>query len=169
MTLRFQLQYPWPRDPKRCGICNERFTEEWMAARCAAQGRPRPLYRLYDVLAFRSGKLAICTMVRVHHALGVKCHVEGPCPHDITYGGHFLRADHDRVERAWKIESNSWLHFKPGLERVATLYGSWLVIPESGPPERYLVGGDPQAEWQELWLRYPARPHQGRRAGRRML
>ena len=78
-------------DPRECSICRERFAAPWMAERCQAQGPPPIEYHVGDVLVTRTEKsLVVVTRFRVHHAAGVICNVEGPCPHDVSYIGHRL-------------------------------------------------------------------------------
>lgn len=155
-------------DPKQCSICRERFTEPWMAQRCEAQGRPPIEYHHGDVLVRGERGLVVVTGVHVHHGIGVTCHVEGPCPHDVSYTGHRLASTFFGCERVFMAPAWDWQKIYPGHERVTTLNNSkWGIIPESGAPETYLIQVDPQVEWEKLWSHYPEK--RGRRGGRRIL
>lgn len=159
-------------DPKQCSICKERFAEPWMAERCQAQGRPPIEYHAGDVLwtGRRNSNLVVVTRAQVHHGIGVKCNVEGPCPHDVTYHGHQLVPNTFGSERAFICPGWDWKKVSPGHERVTTLNDAmWGIIPESGPPEVYLIPVDLQVEWEKLWSYYPDPEKSGRRGGRRML
>lgn len=159
------LPFPNLPNPKQCAICRERFAEEWMARRCEAQGWPPVVYRRGDVVVTnRTGRLAVCWTVFVHHAFGVKCHAEGPCPHEVTYTGNFLEPDRG-LDRVWR--QGEWTMLKPGLELVTTLQRPWREIHESDSPAEVLVGVNPAGEWKQLWSYFPER--RGRRAGRRLI
>lgn len=154
-------------DPRQCSICMERFAEEWMATRCQAQGPPIIEYRIGDVVANKAGQLFVCGSHWVHHAFGVKCNVEGPCPHDVTYYGCVLAPGEIGIVRVF-IASFDWRQLRKGWEKIATLTIDTEpgMIPESGKPEELLVGPYHQEEWDKLWSHYPER--RGRRGGRRL-
>lgn len=156
-----------PANPLQCRICREAFKEEWMAQRCEAQGPPHIEYHSQDVVANTRGILVVCTRYFIHHRIGYKCNVEGPCPHDIEYFGYELIPTWFGPERAF-IGSVGRKSLRPGWEKVTTLTQHWGVIPESGEPGFYLAV-DPESEWEKLWKFYPPRPgRRGRPPGRRL-
>jgi len=165
MTLQLFLTKP-DRNPLQCSICYERFSEEWMAKRCSAQGPPHIEYHIQDVAVNKAGHLIVCSAYYIHHGIGVKCHAEGPCPHDITYYGYELVPTLFGGERAWISSVGLYRTLRPGWEKLTTLTQKWGVVPESGNPKLYLAV-DPQAEWEKLWSYYPER--RGRRGGRRLI
>lgn len=166
MTL--QNQGNKDTDPRQCRICREMFSEPWMAERCQAQGSPHIEYHVLDVMANQRGRLFVCSFYSVHHGIGVKCDIEGPCPHDVTYHGYELVPMWFGDQHAWISAVGGFRRnsFQPGWEKITTLTQRWGVIPEDGDPSLYLTEVDPPGEWEKLWGFYPER--RGRRGGRRL-
>jgi len=165
----------WDKDPLRCSICHESFEKEQWARRCESQGLPFLHYRTGDLIrrGHDNDSLLLVRMVRVHHAVGVKCHVEGPCPHDATYYCYRMYADWFGPDRAWLSSvgrAENYHEPRPGHEVVGRLTMPWGVIAESGAPEIYFAGPDQHDIWTRLWCLWDEmKLRTGRRAGRRLL
>ena len=155
----------------QCGICREGFTRPEYAARCQAQGVPPLLFYCYDVLALPRlanraprRELLVVHSHRVHHAIGVKCPVNGPCQHDLSYTTYRIQPRWLGRQRAWvappdenqpRGRPDRWYqgtlaHLKR-YQRVATLSDAWGVLLEEADPVRVLAGPDPFEEWIALW------------------
>ena len=172
----YDVFYPeFPPNPRMCGICHELFAEEWMAQRCEAQGLPLLAYRVGELIKRKNDahSLLLVRRIGIHHATGVKCHVEGPCPHDATYYCYRLYADWFGPDRAWVASAGDMQGYHrpdPGHEVVARLTAPWGVITEMGGAETYMAGPAKEEDWQRLWQLWDEmKLGIGRRAGRRLL
>ena len=150
----------------RCGICGEYFIKPEYAARCEAQGRPPLLFYSNDVLAMpnRSNgtvrrELLVISSHWVHHGVGVKCPVNGPCEPALTYTGYRLLPAQSQgrawvappeVERGQVGRTTSLAHLRR-CRRVATFRDLWGFVHEENDPVQMLAGPDPFEEWVALW------------------
>lgn len=150
----------------RCGICKESFDRPEYAARCQAQGVPPLLFYCHDVLVLPghngralSHELLVLQSHRVHHRTGVKCPVNGPCEHAVSYscyrlvpawlGGARAWLSHTDERMKWYASNGNYLK---SYQRVATLADDCGgVLLEEADPARVLGGPYPQEEWAALW------------------